>query len=86
MGGYGMLCVMRVLDEFEPKEATNLVTSPKGIKRVLDEFVDVMLKELFNELPSRRRVDHAIEVMPGVAPPTKAPYRMSREELKELKV
>jgi len=26
MGGYGMLCVMRVLDEFEPKEATNLVS------------------------------------------------------------
>jgi len=31
-GGYGMLCVMRVLDEFEPKEATNLVSSPKCIK------------------------------------------------------
>jgi len=29
MGGYGMLCVMHVLDEFEPKEATNLVSSPK---------------------------------------------------------
>jgi hypothetical protein len=27
MGGYGMLCVMRVLDEYEPKEAANLVTS-----------------------------------------------------------
>ncbi len=24
--------------------------------------------------------------MPGMAPPTKAPYRMSHEELKELKV
>ncbi len=32
MGGYGMLCVMRVLDEFEPKEATNLVGSPKCLK------------------------------------------------------
>jgi hypothetical protein len=29
MGGYGMLCVMHVLDEFEPKEATNLVSSSK---------------------------------------------------------
>ncbi len=26
MGGCGMLCVMHVLDEFEPKEATNLVS------------------------------------------------------------
>ncbi len=30
--GYGMLCVMWVLDEFEPKEATNLVSSPKCFK------------------------------------------------------
>ncbi len=32
MGSYGMLCVMRVLNEFEPKEATNMVTSPKCVK------------------------------------------------------
>ncbi len=86
MGGYGMLCVMWVLDEFEPKEATKFVTSPKCIEQVLEEFPDVMLEELPDDLPSRRRVDHAIEVMPGVAPPTKAPYQMSHEKLKELKI
>jgi hypothetical protein len=32
VGSYGMLCVMRVLDEYEPKEAANLVTSPNCIK------------------------------------------------------
>jgi hypothetical protein len=58
MGGYGMLCVMRVLDEFEPKEITNLVTSPKCIKRILDEFLDVMPKKLPDELPPKRRVEH----------------------------
>jgi hypothetical protein len=73
---------MHVLDEFEPKEVTNLVSSPKCVKRILDEFPDVMP----DELPLRRQVDHAIEMMLGVAPPTKAPYRMSHEELKELKV
>jgi hypothetical protein len=52
----------------------------------LEEFPDVMPEELPEDLPPRRRVDHAIEVMPGVAPPAKAPYRMSHEELKELKV
>jgi len=86
VGGYGMLCVMRVLDEYEPKEATKLVIFAKCIKRVLEEFPDVMPKELPEDLPPRRRVDHAIEVVPGVAPPAKAPYRMSHEELKELKV
>ncbi len=82
VGGYGMLCVMRVLDEYEPKEATNLVTSPKCIKQVLNEFSDVMPEELPKDLPPRRRVDHAIEVMPKVARLTKAPYQMSHEELK----
>jgi hypothetical protein len=45
-----------------------------------------MSKKLPKDLPPKRRVDHTIEVMPGVAPPTKAPYRMNHEELKELKV
>ncbi|CAM6017955.1 unnamed protein product [Sphagnum balticum] len=71
VGGYCMMCVMRVLNEFGPKEATNLVTFPKCIKRILDEFPDVMPEELPEDLPLKRRVDHAIEVMPGVAPPTK---------------
>ncbi len=82
VGGHSMMCVMRVLDEFEPEEATKLVTSPKCIKRVLEEFPDVMPEDL----PPRKRVDHVIEIMPRVTPPTKAPYRMSHEELKELKV
>ncbi len=86
VGGFGMMCVMRVLDEYEPEEATKLVTSTKCIKQVLEEFLNVMLDELPEDLPLRRRVDHAIEVIPRVEPPAKAPYRMSHEELKELKV
>jgi hypothetical protein len=77
---------MRLLDECEPKEATKLVSSAKCIKQVLEEFLDVMPKELPEDLPPRRQVDHAIEVMPGVAPLTRAPYRMIHEELKEVKV
>jgi hypothetical protein len=86
VGGFGMMCVMRVLDEYEPEETTKLVTSAKCIKQILEEFPDVMPDELSENLPPRRRVDHAIKVMPGVTPPAKAPYRMSHEELKELKV
>jgi hypothetical protein len=54
MGGCGMLCVMRVLHEFEPKEAINLVSPLNCVKRMLDEFLDVMLEELPNELPLKR--------------------------------
>jgi hypothetical protein len=45
-----------------------------------------MTEELPEDLPLRKQVDHAIEVMLGVAPKPKAPYRMSHEKLKELKV
>ncbi len=69
-----MMCVMRVLDEHEPKEATKLVTSAKCIRRVLEEFPDVMPEDLPEDLPPRKRVDHAIAVMLGVEPPTNAPY------------
>ncbi len=36
LGGYDMLCVMRVLDEFQPKEATNLVSLTKCVKQILE--------------------------------------------------
>jgi hypothetical protein len=45
-----------------------------------------MFEKLPNELPPRKRIDHAIEVTLGVARPAKAPYRMNHEELKEFKV
>jgi hypothetical protein len=35
---------------------------------MLDEFPYVMPKELPNELPPRKQVDHAIEVMVGMKP------------------
>jgi hypothetical protein len=54
LGGCGMLCVMHVLDKFKPKEARNLVSPPKCLKRMLDEFSNVMPKDLPNELPPRR--------------------------------
>jgi len=67
------MCVMRELDEYEPKEATKLVTSAKCIKQVLEKFPNVMPEELPEDLPPRRRVDHVIEVVPGVAPPHQGP-------------
>jgi hypothetical protein len=74
MGGCGMLCVMLVLDKFEPQEVTNLVSPSKCVKQMLDKFSNVMTKKLPDELPPRKQVDHAIKVMAKVAPPTKAPY------------
>jgi hypothetical protein len=52
--------------------------------RVLKEFKDV-----FQEvpgLPPKRDIDFSINLMPGAAPVSKAPYRMSTPKLKELQL
>ena len=37
-------------------------------------------------LPPKRDIDFSINIMPGVAPVSKTPYRMSTLELKELQM
>ena len=51
---------------------------------VVNEFPDVFLKDLPG-LPPDRDVEFVIDVMPGTAPISKAPYRMALTEMKELK-
>jgi hypothetical protein len=52
--------------------------------RVVREFPDVFLEELL-EMPPDREVEFVIDLLSGTAPISKRPYRMSVEELKELK-
>jgi hypothetical protein len=51
---------------------------------VLEEFEDVF-KEVLG-LPPKRDIDFSINLMPGAAPVSKTPYRMSTLELKELQM
>ncbi|KAJ8899876.1 hypothetical protein K2173_019579 [Erythroxylum novogranatense] len=52
---------------------------------VVNEFPDVFPEELPG-IPPEREVELSIEVMPGTAPISRAPYRMAPTELKELKL
>jgi hypothetical protein len=52
--------------------------------RVVRDFSDVFLEELPG-MPLDREVEFVIDLLPGTAPISKRPYRMSVEELKELK-
>jgi hypothetical protein len=64
------------------EEASRDVVSNMEDHEVLKEFKDV-----FQEvpgLPPRRDIDFSINLMPGIAPVSKYPYRMSTPELKEL--
>jgi hypothetical protein len=49
---------------------------------VLEEF-EYVFQEIPG-LPPRREIDFSIDLVPGVAPVSKTPYRMSTPELKEL--
>ena len=51
---------------------------------VVREFTDVFPKELPG-IPLEREVNLAIEIVLGIVPMSRAPYRMALTELKELK-
>jgi hypothetical protein len=52
---------------------------------VVREFLDVF-PDYLPEMPPERTIDFKIELQPGTAPISKASYKMSREELAELKI
>jgi hypothetical protein len=52
--------------------------------RVVRDFPDVFPEELPG-MPPDTEVEFVIDLLPGTAPISKRPYRMSVEELKELK-
>jgi hypothetical protein len=52
--------------------------------RVVRDFPDVFPEEL-PRMPLDREVEFVIDLLPGTTPVSKRPYKMSVEELKELK-
>ena len=65
-----------------------VVDKEKGIPNikeveVVNEFEDVFPDDLPG-LPPDREIEFAIELSPGIAPLSKAPYRLAPVELKEL--
>ena len=58
---------------------------PMEIKRVLDEFKDMISAELPKRLSLMREEDHKIELESEVQPPSMGPYRMATLELEELR-
>jgi hypothetical protein len=67
-----------------------IVTPTKQAKKNLEDipvvckYPDVFSSD-YSGLPSRREVEFGIECVPGTNPISKAPYRMTFPELKELK-
>jgi hypothetical protein len=51
---------------------------------ILQEFEDVFQE--IPRLPPRREIDFLIDLVPGAAPMSKTPYKISTPELKELQM
>ena len=61
-------------------------TAQVQIEAILNDFSDVFPNDLpANELPPQRDIDHEIELEPGALPQFRPVYKMSPEELDELK-
>lgn len=62
-------------------------TSPidHHFQAIINEYPDVFPSELPPGLPPQRHVEHVIEIQPGTTPFSRNPYRLSPEEVEELK-
>lgn len=62
----------------------------KDEKKIEDISIMRDFKEVFSKalpgLPLERQLDFTIDLKPGAAPVSKAPYRMIPKELQELKI
>ena len=74
------LYAVRVADLLLNENLTSLKQHP-----ILDQFSDVFPEEIPG-LPPQREIDFSIELLPGSAPVSRVPYRMSAPELTELKI
>jgi len=58
---------------------------PKKIASVLKQFEDVMSSQLTKKLPPKRAINHQIELVPRIKPPSQTLYQMSPIKLAELR-
>ena len=63
----------------------NMPSDVRSSEPVVRDYPDVFRDEL-SRLPPHKKVDFSIELEPGTAPISRALYRMTPAELKELKV
>jgi hypothetical protein len=55
------------------------------IQKLLEEYVDIVVDDLPNELPPVRSISHHIDLIPGKSLPNKKAYRMTPAENEEMR-
>ena len=64
---------------------TKISDLPEEIQEMLQEFGDIVVDDLPDELPSKRGISHCIDFIPGASLPNKATYRMSPKYHEEIR-
>ena len=65
--------------------STNLDDFPTNVKTLLDEYADIIVDELSNDLPPVRSISHHIDLIPSASLPNKEAYRLTPQENEEFK-
>jgi len=64
-------------------QVAKIMTTEKGAKvptevqEILNEFNDILMKDLPDGLPATRSISHCMDLISGASLPNKAPYRMT---------
>eukprot|EP00253_Pinus_taeda_P015838 PITA_15838 len=64
---------------------TQVSDLPEDVQRLLQDFGDIVVDDLPDELPPRRGISHCIDFIPGASLPNKAAYRMSPKDHEEIR-
>eukprot|EP00253_Pinus_taeda_P003992 PITA_03992 len=64
---------------------TQVSDLPEEVQRLLQDFGDIVVDDLPDELPPRRGISHCIDFIPGAIMPNKAVYRMNPKDHEEIK-
>eukprot|EP00253_Pinus_taeda_P003758 PITA_03758 len=64
---------------------TDISDFPEEVQRLLQDFGDIVVDDLPDELPPRRGISHCIDFIPGASLPNKATYRMSPKGHEEIR-
>jgi hypothetical protein len=79
-----LFAICATADQNSHKEGSAPAPPPEE-EKFIKEFQDVFPEELPNQLPPKRKIDHAIDLVPGAEPPSRPTYRLSYVEMDKLK-
>ena len=64
---------------------TKITDLPEEIQDMLQDFGDIIVDDLPDELPPKRSISHCLDFIPGASLPNKAAYRMSPKDHEEIR-